>query len=273
MQAACCITYIESNLVKPNPGQTKRWSNHVPLVKPLHEIWRGISYGFIIESNNLHLSRNTTATKKPSKPSTKHWNIGASTKHAKTPWKLAGSLITTPSTSHAIGVEYLWDCKDVLAVAAILHHANRGNIASTLTYLVHVTSLNMIRSAHVPSNSDGKISTTSSNENVHSIHIRPNNRQFRMDRISFSLRYHIMDPNVRISFRLHDPEDGPCPNNNLSVVPYIKVDLPPLRKSHSHFDDGNIYSHNCLSVAAPIWWGGVMGQFLLESYWLDIEEL
>ncbi|KAL7549848.1 hypothetical protein ACHAWF_013107 [Thalassiosira exigua] len=124
--------------------------------------------------------------------------------------------------------------------------------------------------------------------------------------------YHVMDPSIRISFRLHDPADVPRPSKFLSVKPYTcgddKADLPPSLSPRSvlgftatiatdlkvvHLGDslgqqfvqgfdasvlgsgydghrvalqeytyeGGIYSHHCLSVAAPIRGGGI------SSYW------
>lgn len=125
--------------------------------------------------------------------------------------------------------------------------------------------------------------------------------------------YHIMDPNIRISFQLHTPSSNyPYPSKFLSVVPYMcgvdKAPLPPSLSSHTilnfttsiatdlkivhigdslgqqfvqgfdasvlgvgyetnrnvlaeYFYEGGIWSHNCLSVAAPIRGGGI------SSYW------
>jgi len=176
-------------------------------------------------------------------------------------------------------------------------------IAFTITYLVHINIIEHDLSHHAPQS--GTTSTTSGNT-----HIRQTTAKYAWTESHSP--YHIMDPNVRISFRLHDPKNVPYPDKFLSVVPYMcgkdKAELPPslsgrtilnftttiatdlkiihlgdslgqqfvqgfdasvLGKGYEsnrvvlqeYFYEGKIYSHNCLSVAAPIRGGGV------SSYW------
>ncbi|KAL7527328.1 hypothetical protein ACHAXR_001898, partial [Thalassiosira sp. AJA248-18] len=181
-------------------------------------------------------------------------------------------------------------------------------IAFASTYLVHNNIIEHDYLAHKKLDETTTANTISGNN--HHIHQTTANSAWTESHSA----YHAMmsDPNIRISFRVHDPKDVPYPNKFLSVVPYMcgndKADLPPslsgrtilnftttiatnLKIVHlgdslgqqfvqgfdasvlgrgyesnrnvlqEYFYEGRVYSHNCLSVAAPIRGGGV------SSYW------
>jgi len=199
-------------------------------------------------------------------------------------------------------------------MASFLHLDKIGKylfaLAFTVTYLVHVNVVEYDL-VHVSRISDVRtISSSSGGGHIYQT-TTSNSRAWTESHSP----YHIMDPDVRISFRLHDPADVSPPSKFLSVVPYMcsgpgskdkAEQLPPplstvlnftttiatdlkivhvgdslgqqfvqgfdasvLGAGHDdhrvvlqeYFYEGKIYSHNCLSVAAPVRGGGI------SSYW------